>query len=216
MCDINEADVSKNHSQPVAYHFGSNQVNSLPEGIKLGGEVISVCECDDCRLTDLTLRLFCQTAILNTPFLTAAERKEGKKPALIYIFSKSKLQDKVDVFYENIKENKPEVVGIEDASREDRLAVHNYVLSHLTSTGFEIFIFEMSLIEDESPYLTLFKHIQILELNGYSIQVIATDGFYSDGCVNKLPAPADFFNAFSRHGVSIIRPKLSPHEPNHL
>lgn len=191
---LTEDDGEEEGSQ-YAFRFGWQGVNRM-FGDALGlrrKEVLCVSALSHNFKSGLTLNMFRQAAMYNTPMPSA----EGRKPMLLHISYEQPVQENYKLVYSQMKLT--ETGERVDMKKLNIAEVTAYVKERLQVNGWTVEFVRVD--PDNSNYRKLFGLIEYYEKLGYEIYLCAIDylgKLNREGCGNGGPFGADIKNLYSR------------------
>lgn len=158
------------------YSFGIDYLNKMTQNGICRGTFIGVPGLQEAELGNFVSTLFCKFALANKPKLSVKEVEQKKKPLLLYITLKDDISGILRNMYQYLKTDQGIQLSMEQVSALDTETVSEYVMSRLTTTGFEIKFSQFN--PSETTHLTLIDYFNKLESLNYSLHFTTLNHIY--------------------------------------
>lgn len=166
-------EVKNLNSNKSIYKTGWQAINRMLQGGIRRGEFITIGALQHKYKTGLSLSIFMQVALHNTPIVTKEESESNKKPLLLRISFEDSLTNNLQFMYQYLKAVDGETITQKDFDMLSTKDMANYILSKLTATGFHIKM--MRVDPSQWTYSSVMNKVIELEAQGYSVHVLMLD-----------------------------------------
>lgn len=164
-------EVKNLNSNKSIYRFGWQALNVMTQGGIRRGEFCTVGALQHKYKTGMTLSMFMQIALHNSPIITKEEK--GKKPLLLRISFEDSLTNNLQFMYQYLKASDGVYLKPSDFENISTSEMTSYILSKLTATGFHI---KMRRIDPSQwTYSSVLNYIIELEAQGYAVHLLMLD-----------------------------------------
>lgn len=155
------------------YKTGWIAVNTMLQGGVRRGEFITIAALQHKYKTGLSLSIFMQIALHNTPIITKEESESNKKPLLLRISFEDSLTNNLQFMYQYLKAVDGEIITRKDFDALSTKDMSSYILNKLTINGFHIKM--MRVDPSQWTYSSVINKVIELEAQGYSVHVLMLD-----------------------------------------
>lgn len=153
------------------YKLGWQAVNKMLQGGVRRGEFITIGALQHKYKTGLSLSMFMQIALHNSPIITASEKT--KKPLLLRISFEDSLTNNLQFMYQYLKATDRQHIAAKDFEKISTDEMSKYILGKLTATGFHIKM--MRVDPSQWTYSSIFNKVLELEAQGYAVHLLMLD-----------------------------------------
>ena len=200
--------IQNNNNGGRVYRTGWKRLDRMLQGGIRPGEFVAIPALQHKYKTGLTLSLFKQIALYNTPITTPP----GKKPLLLRISFEDTILDNLQFLYQSLKYSETKMPV--DVKNVDIDEMTQYVKTKLQATGFHIKM--MRVDPTQWTYKSICNKIIELEAQGYHIEILMLDYLLklpTTGCTVTGPMGTDkrdmirrIRNFCSSKGIAVVNP----------
>lgn len=217
-------EVKNVNSDNGVYRLGWQGVNRLTSGGIRLGEAIGIEALQHKGKTLVSLDVFMQIALYNTPITTKEDQESKKKPLLMRISFEDSLTSNLALMHAILSENEGKHITKKELETLTAKEMSDYVLKNLTATGFHIKM--MRVDPSQWTYAHIFNKVIELEAQGYKLHVLMIDYLLmmpTTGCLQTGGLGADkrdlvrrVRNFCSARNIAFITPFQLSTEANQL
>lgn len=169
------------------YKFGWQALNTVFQGGVRRGEFVTIGALQHKYKTGMSLSMFTQIPLHNTPIVTKEEAAAGKKPLLLRISFEDNLTNNLQFMYQYLKAVEGTPVSQKDFDTISAKDMSTYILQKLTATGFHIKMIRVD--PSQWTYSSVMNKVIEMEAQGYSVHVLMLDYITlipTTGCVQGI------------------------------
>ena len=155
------------------YKTGWHALNRMTQGGIRRGEFVTIGALQHKYKTGLSLSMFMQIALHNTPIVTKEEAEQNKIPLLLRISFEDSLTNNLQFMYQYLKSTDGEVLKPKDLKYLDSSVMTDYILEKLTVNGFRIKMLRID--PNQWTYMHIVNKVLEYEAQGYSVHVLMLD-----------------------------------------